>query len=38
MLHPSIKRFDNPHLYPAGLELSLHGFKTELILRAKGGA
>jgi nicotinate phosphoribosyltransferase len=36
MLHPGIKRFDNPHQYPAGLELTLHEFKTELILRAKG--
>ncbi len=36
MLHPGIKRFDNPHQYPAGLELSLHELKTELILRAKG--
>jgi len=36
MLHPGIKRFDNPHRYPAGLELTLHEFKTELILRAKG--
>ena len=36
MLHPGIKRFDNPHQYPAGLELRLHEFKTELILRAKG--
>jgi nicotinate phosphoribosyltransferase len=35
MLHSSIKRFENPHLYPAGLELSLHELKTELILRAK---
>jgi nicotinate phosphoribosyltransferase len=36
MLHSGIKRFDNPHAYPAGLELSLHDFKLELILRAKG--
>lgn len=36
MLHPGIKRFDNPHEYPAGLELSLHELKTDLILRAKG--
>jgi nicotinate phosphoribosyltransferase len=36
MLHPGIKRFANPHEYPAGLELTLHEFKTELILRAKG--
>jgi nicotinate phosphoribosyltransferase len=35
-LHPGIKRFENPHEYPAGLELTLHEFKTELILRAKG--
>lgn len=36
LLYPGIKRLDNPHQYPAGLELSLHEFKTELILRAKG--
>jgi len=36
MLHPGIKRLDNPHEYPAGLELSLHELKTKLILRAKG--
>jgi nicotinate phosphoribosyltransferase len=36
MLHAGIKRFDNPHQYPAGLELTLHEFKTDLILRAKG--
>jgi nicotinate phosphoribosyltransferase len=36
MLHPGIKRLDNPHDYPAGLELTLHELKTELILRAKG--
>src|SRR6266403_1667197 len=35
-LYPGIKRFENPHQYPAGLELTLHQFKTELILRAKG--
>lgn len=35
-LHSGIKRFDNPHQYPAGLELTLHKLKTELILRAKG--
>ena len=36
-LHPGIKRLENPHQYPAGLELSLHELKTELILRAKNG-
>jgi nicotinate phosphoribosyltransferase len=36
MLHPGIKRLDNPHLYPAGLELGLHELKTKLIFQAKG--
>jgi nicotinate phosphoribosyltransferase len=36
LLHSGIKRFENPHQYPAGLELTLHDFKTELILRARG--
>src|SRR5687768_5556789 len=31
LLHGGIKRFENPHRYPAGLELKLHEFKTELI-------
>jgi nicotinate phosphoribosyltransferase len=35
MLHPGIKRFENPHQYPAGLELGLHNLKTRLILAAK---
>jgi nicotinate phosphoribosyltransferase len=35
-LHPSIRRFDNPHGYPAGLELGLHDLKMDLILRARG--
>jgi nicotinate phosphoribosyltransferase len=34
-LHPGIKRFENPHQYPAGLELGLHELKTRLILAAK---
>jgi nicotinate phosphoribosyltransferase len=36
MLNPAIKRFDNPHQYPAGLELGLHEMKTKLILQARG--
>jgi nicotinate phosphoribosyltransferase len=36
MLHAGIKRFENPHRYPAGLELGLHELKMKLILRAKG--
>ncbi len=35
MLHPSIKRFLNPHSYPAGLEETLHLVKTRLILKAR---
>jgi nicotinate phosphoribosyltransferase len=35
-LHPGIKRFANPHQYPAGLELGLHEFKTSLVLKARG--
>jgi nicotinate phosphoribosyltransferase len=34
-LHPGTKRFENPHQYPAGLELGLHDLKTRLILAAK---
>jgi nicotinate phosphoribosyltransferase len=35
-LHPGIKRFVNPHQYPAGLELGLHDLKTRLVLQARG--
>ena len=31
----SIKRFENPHIYPVGLEKSLFDKKMELILRLK---
>jgi nicotinate phosphoribosyltransferase len=33
--HPGVKRFVNPHTYPAGLEAGLHERKTELILKAR---
>jgi nicotinate phosphoribosyltransferase len=36
MLHPGIRRFMNPHEYPAGLERGLHEFKMRLILDARG--
>jgi nicotinate phosphoribosyltransferase len=36
LFHESIHRFENPHEYPAGLELGLHERKTELILKARG--
>lgn len=35
-LHAGVRRFSNPHRYPAGLELSLHEHKTRLILAARG--
>lgn len=34
--HDGIKRFDNPHEYPAGLEKNLYDLKTRLILEARG--
>jgi nicotinate phosphoribosyltransferase len=34
--HGGIKRFANPHLYPAGLERGLFDLKTHLILQARG--
>ena len=36
-LHPTIRRFVNPHPYPAGLELGLHELRTRLILEARQG-
>ena len=38
LFHPGIKRLDNPHQYPVGLEAGLHARKTELILAARGQA
>ncbi len=35
-LHPTIRRFKNPHRYPAGLEQKLFDLRNELILKAKG--
>ncbi len=35
-LHPSIKRLKNPHLYPVGLEKSLHDRRTRLVMHARG--
>ncbi len=31
----SVKRFDNPHIYPVGLEQSLHHFKNAMIQAAR---
>lgn len=36
MFNPGIKRFTNPHQYPAGLEAGLHDQKMRLILQARG--
>ncbi len=36
LFHEGIKRFVNPHRYPAGLDLGLHQRKMSLILKAKG--
>ncbi len=34
--HSSIKRFENPHSYPVGLEENLYNMKTQLILKLRG--
>jgi nicotinate phosphoribosyltransferase len=33
-LHPTIRRFDNPHRYPAGLERSLYDLRQRMIAEA----
>jgi nicotinate phosphoribosyltransferase len=35
-LSPEVRRFDNPHRYPVGLEKSLYRHKARLILEARG--
>ena len=34
-LHEGIRRFENPHKYPVGLESGLHQTKTDLILKLR---
>lgn len=34
-LHPTIRRFTYPHVYPVGLEQELHELRTRLILEAR---
>ncbi|RMF78574.1 MAG: hypothetical protein D6744_09995, partial [Planctomycetota bacterium] len=34
-LWPGVKRFDNPHAYPVGLEERLHRRRTKMILAAR---
>jgi nicotinate phosphoribosyltransferase len=36
--HPGVKRFVNPHRWPAGLEAKLFELKTRLIFQARGAA
>jgi nicotinate phosphoribosyltransferase len=36
--HPGIKRFENPHSYPVGLEQTLFDLRTRLIAEARGFA
>lgn len=36
LVHPGIKRFVNPHLYPVGLEQHLHRRKRDLIFELRG--
>jgi nicotinate phosphoribosyltransferase len=35
-LHPAIRRLLNPHVYPVGLEMSLHERRTALVLARRG--
>lgn len=37
LLHPTIKRFVNPHFYPVGLDPKLFELRTGLILSIRGG-
>ncbi|MBI3038590.1 nicotinate phosphoribosyltransferase, partial [bacterium] len=34
--HGGIKRFENPHQYPVGLDIGLQDLKTKLIMQARG--
>jgi nicotinate phosphoribosyltransferase len=34
-LHPGIKRFVNPHIYPVGLEEALFKMRSDLMLRLR---
>ncbi len=35
-LHPTVRRFDNPHEYPVGLEAGLYALRDRLIHEARG--
>jgi nicotinate phosphoribosyltransferase len=37
-LPAGLRRFDNPHQYPVGLEAGLHALRTRLVLAARGRA
>jgi nicotinate phosphoribosyltransferase len=36
-LHPTIKRFENPHGYPVGLEENLYQVRAEMVIRMRQG-
>ena len=36
LFHEGVRRFENPHQYPAGLEAGLHQRKMKLIMEARG--
>lgn len=36
MLHPTIRRFENPHNYPVGLEENLFELRANMVFRMKG--
>lgn len=37
LFHSGIRRLENPHQYPVGLEITLHSKKMEMILRHRSG-
>lgn len=38
MLHPTIRRFENPHVYPVGLEERLFQIRADMVLKMKEGS
>jgi len=34
-LHPTIRRFMNPHAYPVGLDIGLYELRDEMVLQAR---
>lgn len=38
LFHAGVKRFENPHVFPVGLERHLHELKTDLVMKTRKGA